>query len=67
MELVNTADTSQERALREANYAKALKKIADQAYWLPMYDFNINYGLSKDLTFKPHPDEFARWWLSSWK
>jgi peptide/nickel transport system substrate-binding protein len=67
IELVNAADTSQDRALREANYAKALKKIADQAYWLPMYDFNINYGLSKDLTFKPHPDEFARWWLSSWK
>jgi peptide/nickel transport system substrate-binding protein len=67
IDLVTIADTAQDRALREANYAKALKKIADQAYWLPMYDFNINYGLSPSLAFKPHPDEFARWWLSSWK
>ena len=43
------------------------KKIAAQAYWVPMYDFNINYGLSKDLAFTPHPDEFARWWLAKWK
>lgn len=67
IELVTAADQSQDRALRQENYAKALKKIADQAYWLPMYDFNINYGLSTSLVFKPHPDEFARWWLSSWK
>lgn len=67
IELVIAADTSQDSSLRQANYAKALKKIADQAYWLPMYDFNINYGLSSSLVFKPHPDEFARWWLASWK
>ncbi|KFC74744.1 ABC transporter substrate-binding protein [Bosea sp. LC85] len=67
IELVATADSAQDRALRQENYAKALKKIAEQAYWLPMYDFNINYGLSPALVFKPHPDEFARWWLASWK
>ena len=67
IDLVTAADTAQDRTMRQSNYAKALKKIADQAYWLPMYDFNINYGLSPALVFKPHPDEFARWWLSSWK
>ena len=24
-------------------------------------------GLSNDLNFTPHPDEFARWWSASWK
>lgn len=67
IDLVTAADQAQDRALRQENYAKALKKIADQGYWLPMHDFNINYGLSQSLVFKPHPDEFARWWLSSWK
>jgi peptide/nickel transport system substrate-binding protein len=61
------ADTSNDPAIRKANYSKALKKIAAEAYWVPLYDYNINYGLSKDLAFTPHPDEFARWWLSKWK
>ncbi|MBY6116819.1 ABC transporter substrate-binding protein [Mameliella alba] len=64
---LTTADTSTDRAVREENYAKAVKKIADEAYWMPMYNFNVNYGLSPDLSFTPHPDEFARWWLASWK
>ena len=64
---IKKADTSTDRAEREASYSKALKKIADEAYWMPLYNFNLTYGLSKDLNFKPHPDEFARWWLASWK
>ena len=64
---LQVADTSNDPAVRKANYSKALKKIAAEAYWVPLYDYNINYGLSKDLAFTPHPDEFARWWLSRWK
>ena len=66
-EWLKVGDSAQDRTVRLENYTKAVKKIADQAYWLPMYDFNINYGLSQSLNFKPHPDEFARWWLASWK
>lgn len=66
-ELLQVADTTNDREVRQANYSQALKKIADEAYWMPMYNFNINYGLSADLNFTPHPDEFARWWLASWK
>lgn len=61
------ADTASDRGVRAENYSLAVKKIAAEAYWMPMYNFNVNYGLSKDLTFTPHPDEFARWWQSSWK
>lgn len=66
-EWLTTADTSTDRAVREENYTKAVQKIADEAYWMPMYNFNVNYGLSSDLSFTPHPDEFARWWQASWK
>ncbi|MEM8852189.1 MAG: ABC transporter substrate-binding protein [Pseudomonadota bacterium] len=66
-EWITTADTATDRDKRLENYAKAVKKIAAEAYWMPMYNFNVNYGLSKDLNFTPHPDEFARWWLASWK
>ncbi len=67
IEWLKVADTSPDPAERQANYSKALKKIAEQAYWMPLYNFNVNYGLSEDLDFTPHPDEFARWWLASWK
>lgn len=66
-EWLKVADTSSDRAEREALYAKAVERIAEQAYWMPMYNFNVNYGLSPDLSFTPHPDEFARWWHSDWK
>ena len=66
-EWLTEADTASDREVRAENYAKAVKKVADEAYWMPMYNFNVNYGLSNDLNFTPHPDEFARWWAASWK
>ncbi|WP_138466943.1 ABC transporter substrate-binding protein [Poseidonocella sp. HB161398] len=64
---LTTGDTSADPAERDAVYQQALAKIADEALVLPMYSFNVNYGLSPDLAFKPYPDEFARFWESSWK
>ncbi|MBW4961064.1 ABC transporter substrate-binding protein [Sulfitobacter sp. CW3] len=64
---LTVADTAADRDVRAENYSLAVKKIADEAYWMPMYNFNVNYGLSNDLNFTPHPDEFARWWMASWK
>ncbi len=64
---LSEADTASDRMVREENYTRAVQKIAEEAYWMPMYNFNVNYGLSPDLDFTPHPDEFARWWMASWK
>ncbi len=64
---LTTGDSSSDAAVRKENYAKALKEIADNAYWMSMWNFNLNYALNKDLNFTPHPDEFARWFKSSWK
>ncbi|MAU46385.1 MAG: ABC transporter substrate-binding protein [Yangia sp.] len=66
-EWLTTADTASDREVRAENYSMAVKEIVDQAYWMPMYNFNVNYGLSPDLSFTPYPDEFARWWEASWK
>ena len=52
---------------RETLCGAMAEKIADEALWMPMYGFNVNYGLSNDLSFTPHPDEFARFWQASWK
>ena len=46
---------------------KALARIADQAYTLPLYSLPNYYAYTKDLTFTPYPDELPRFWESKWK
>jgi peptide/nickel transport system substrate-binding protein len=34
---------------------------------LPMFNGVVTYGMTKQLNFKPWPDELPRFYLSSWK
>ena len=61
------ADVSIDPLARKALYKKALTRIADQAYWLPMFTYTSNYVFSKSLTFKPTPDGFPPLYAASWK
>jgi peptide/nickel transport system substrate-binding protein len=64
---LETADTSTDSAVRAENYAKALQRIAEQAYWLPLWSYNTNYVYTQDLEFEPTPDEIPRFFTMSWK
>ena len=59
----STADT----AKRQEVYTKAITKLLDQMYWLPMNTYNVFYAHSKDLDFKPFKDEIPRYYLYGWK
>ncbi|MGH8431388.1 MAG: ABC transporter substrate-binding protein, partial [Solimonas sp.] len=65
--LLKEADISIDRELRKRNYAKAQAKIAEQAYWLPLWTFSITTAQNKDLDFSLDPDEFARFFFAKWK
>ena len=52
---------------RKAIYKKALKRIADQAYGLPLFTWVANYVYAKELDFKPYPDAVPRFFLAKWK
>lgn len=52
---------------RRKYYIQAIKIITAKAYILPIATHTITYGMSKDLNFKPYPDELPRFYLSSWK
>ena len=65
--LLKEADLSIDRELRKRNYAKAQARIADQAYWLPLWTFSITTAQNKDLEFSLDSDEFARFYLAKWK
>ena len=64
---LNEGDNSIDEAKRLEVYSKALKKIADQAYWLPLFTWVANYAFDEDLNFTPYPDAVPRFFLSSWK
>ena len=65
-EWLKTADTSADAAIRTADYDKAIHRVTEQAYMLPLNSFNINYAATKDLNFKGYKDEIPRFYLYRW-
>lgn len=61
------ADSSIDTPRRKELYSKALKQIADQAYWAPMFTYVSNNCYSKDLNFTPYPDAVPRFFQATWK
>jgi peptide/nickel transport system substrate-binding protein len=59
----NTVDQEQRKTL----FHKALARIADQAYWLPLYVNPVAYVYSPELDFRSWPDENPRFYLTQWK
>jgi peptide/nickel transport system substrate-binding protein len=67
IEWITTGDTSIDPAVRKANYKKALQRITEQAYTVPLFTWVVNYAHSKELDFKPWSDEVPRFYMSKWK
>ncbi len=65
--LVQAGGATTDPDQRRKAYSAAIKMITEKAYWLPLYTYTIPYGLSRQLNFKPYPDELPRFWLASWK
>ena len=52
----------------EAAYvAAAIRRLTEQAFWLALNNYVTTYAFSKQLNFKPFPDELPRFYLASWK
>jgi peptide/nickel transport system substrate-binding protein len=66
-EWLNEGDNSIDTTHRKEVYAKALKRIADQAYWVPLFTWVANYAYDKNLDFTPYPDAVPRFFLAKWK
>ena len=63
---LETADTTVDRELRAKNYGAAQKIVAEQAYWVPLWNHSLNAVQSKDLNFSVDGDEFPRFYKASW-
>ncbi|MDQ8731613.1 ABC transporter substrate-binding protein [Bradyrhizobium sp. LHD-71] len=66
IKLVQEGGSTNDPAARKKAYAKAIKRVTEQAYWMPMPTYVTTYGFSKTLSFKPYPDELPRFFLAKW-
>ncbi|MDB5511324.1 MAG: peptide transporter substrate-binding protein [Enterovirga sp.] len=65
--LLKAADTSMDRDVRKQKYEQAVKLIAERAYIIPLWTFNVNTASNKDLDFSLGADEYARFYEAKWK
>lgn len=65
--LLEQASVMYDLEQRTAVYGKAQNIVLDNAYWLPLAGFSVNFALSPQLSFQPTSDEVNRFYLASWK
>ncbi len=66
-DLIKVGGSSADPDVRLKNYNKALKLIAERAYWLPMFSDSMNYIYSNDLEFVSPQEGLPRLFLAKWK
>jgi peptide/nickel transport system substrate-binding protein len=61
------AETTMDPEARTELYSKALKKIADEAYYIPLFVYGRTYAFNSDLEYPLTPDEMAHFYMATWK
>lgn len=64
---LRAADSTTDPASRKELYGKALKKIADEAYFVPIFLYGRTYVFNSALDYPVTPDELAHFYLAKWK
>jgi peptide/nickel transport system substrate-binding protein len=66
IDLMNQGNTT-DQEVRKKVYKQVVERIAEQAYWLPLFSWVYNYAYVDQLAFSPDPDEMPRFWNAKWK
>lgn len=61
------AEQTMDPKTRKDLYSKALRKIADQAYYIPLFVYGRTYAFTKDLDYPLTDDEMAHFYMAKWK
>ncbi len=64
---VAAAEATSDQAKRKAHYSQAIKRIVDQAYWVPLSTYSANFLVSSELDFPVYDDGLPRLQNSRWK
>ena len=65
--LLTRGDGSTNLQERLDAYAPAIRRITEQAYWLPMWTFPLTYAFNSQLEFQPSADEVPRFFTARWR
>jgi peptide/nickel transport system substrate-binding protein len=65
--LIEAADSLVDPEQRKAAWQKVLARIAEEAYWVPIFTYAKYYAFSKDLDFTPTSDEIPPFYAAKWK
>lgn len=65
--MLERGDSSTDPQARLDAYAPAIRRITEQAYWLPMWTFPLTYAFNSQLEFHPSADEVPRFFESRWR
>jgi peptide/nickel transport system substrate-binding protein len=65
--LIEQADSLTDSAQRREAWKKPLQRIADEAFWVPLFTYAKYYAFSKDLAFTPTSDEIPQFFAAHWK
>ncbi len=60
------ADATLDATKRTELYAKAIERITDRVYWLPLFSFVQNYAYTDQVAFTPAADELVRLYRVHW-
>ena len=63
---LDEGDSTVDPEARKAVYKKALQRIAEQAYWVPLFTYVSNNCMNADLNFTPYPDAVPRFYRAKW-
>jgi peptide/nickel transport system substrate-binding protein len=66
-ELLKKGNNSVDPKVRQQAYQQALKRIADNAWSVPLWSLPVYYVAAKELNFTAYPDEMVRLWEMTWK
>ena len=66
-ELVEKGGSTNDPAIRKLAYSALIKHVTEEAYFTVLATDAKYYGVSKQLSFHPDPDELPRFWAASWK
>lgn len=66
MAALERGDNNTDPAKRREAYTAAVRRIADQAFWAPLWTFPLTYAYSAQLQFSPAADEVPRFYRARW-
>lgn len=67
IEWLKTGDSVTDPEKRKEAYSSAIKRITEQAYWIPLFSGVRGYAWNANLDFTPYADEIPRFYEYGWK